>query len=65
MLKNHQKHKVNFVEIDQKSLQKALSLFNTGDIDRLQVSTFNGLCQIHKYFFDGLYSFAGNTDWKK
>lgn len=45
--------------IDEWSLQKAQKLFESGDIDKMEVGTVKGLCQIHKYLFDGLYDFAG------
>lgn len=45
--------------IDERSLQKAQKLFESGDIDKMEVGTVKGLCQIHKYLFDGLYDFAG------
>lgn len=45
--------------IDKKSLAKAYSLFDTGEIDRIEIGTSKGLQQIHKYLFDGLYDFAG------
>ena len=46
-------------QIDEKSLQKAFQLFETGDIERMEIGTTKGLQQIHKYIFDGLYDFAG------
>ena len=46
-------------EIDKLSLEKAHALFDTGDIDRIEVGTVKGLCDIHFYLFSGLYSFAG------
>lgn len=46
-------------QIDELSLQKALKLFDTGDIDKMEVGTTQGLCDIHRYLFDGLYDFAG------
>lgn len=51
--------KMNTNEIDRLSLVKAHALFETGDIDRIEVGTVNGLCDIHRYLFDGLYDFAG------
>lgn len=45
--------------IDKLSLEKAKALFETGDIDNIETGTTEGLCRIHKYLFDGLYSFAG------
>lgn len=45
--------------IDEQNLQKAQKLFESGDIDKIEVGTVKGLCQIHKYLFDGLYDFAG------
>ena len=46
--------------IDEKSLEKAYSLFETSKIDKIEIGTTKGLQQIHKYLFDGLYDFAGN-----
>ena len=45
--------------IDKKSLAKAFSLFDTGDIDKIEIGTSKGLQQIHNYLFDRLYDFAG------
>ena len=50
---------MNTNKIDEKSLQKAQALFDSGDIKNIEVGTSRGLCQIHKYLFDGLYDFAG------
>ncbi len=39
---------------------KAHELFDKGILNELEVGTFVGLAQIHKYLFDEIYSFAGN-----
>src|SRR5690554_6393286 len=45
--------------IDQRSLQNAYRLFETGDIHTVDIGTTKGLQQIHRYLFAGLYDFAG------
>lgn len=46
-------------DIDKKSLQNAYKLFDSGDIEKIEIGTIKGLQQIHFYLFNGLYDFAG------
>ena len=46
-------------EIDKKSLQNAYRLFESGDVNEMEVGSVKGLQQIHQYLFDNLYDFAG------
>lgn len=48
---------MNTNEIDKFSLVKAHTLFETGDIDRIEVGTVKGLRDIHHYLFDGCCDF--------
>ena len=45
-------------EIDAASLEKARTLFESGAIDRIEIGTVRGLCDIHAALFGGLYDFA-------
>lgn len=40
---------------------KALELFDTGKINEVEVGTFIGLANIHKYLFNDIYNFAGKV----
>ena len=46
-------------EINRRSLENAKKLFTSGKINNIEVGTFNGLIEIHKELFSGLYDFAG------
>ena len=41
------------------SKQKAKQLFDSGDINKVEIGTFKGLCFIHNYLFEDIYPFAG------
>ncbi len=50
--------------IDKKSLANAYQLFETAEIDKIEIGTTKGLQQIHLYLFGGLYDFAGKLRTK-
>ena len=45
--------------LDEQSKERAYALFDSGSIGAIEIGTTAGLCQIHKYLFDGLLRFAG------
>lgn len=53
-------NQVELAKAEEKlSKQKAKQLFDSGDINKVEVGTFSGLAFIHAYLFDDIYPFAG------
>lgn len=51
---------VNFACAEERiSKKKALILFDSGTLDKLEAGTVSSLKEIHKYLFDEIYDFAG------
>lgn len=51
---------VNFACAEERiSKKKALILFDSGTLDKLEAGTVYSLKEIHKYLFDEIYDFAG------
>lgn len=63
MVLENKLHITNQVELGQAeeklSKQKAKTLFESGEINQIEVGTFAGLAHIHKILFEGIYDFAG------
>lgn len=51
---------LNRVE-ERVSKEKAKRLYDSRDIDRVEVGTFKGLSYIHNYLFEDIYEFAGKV----
>ena len=49
------------LEGERISKKKALELFESGMLDKLEAGSFSALKAIHKYLFDKIYDFAGET----
>ncbi len=53
-------NQVDLARLEEKlSKQKAKQLFDSGDIDTIEIGTFSGLAFIHSYLFSDIYDFAG------
>ena len=53
-------NQVELAKAEEKiSKQKAKQLFDSGDIDKVEIGTFAGLTFIHAYLFEDIYDFAG------
>lgn len=53
-------NQVELAKAEEKiSKQKAKQLFDSGDIDKVEIGTFAGLSFIHAYLFAEIYDFAG------
>ena len=53
-------HQVELAKAEEKiSKYKAKQLFDSGDINKVEIGTFAGLSFIHAYLFDDIYDFAG------
>ena len=54
------KNQVELARSEEKiSKQKAIQLFDSGDIAKAEIGTFAGLSFIHAYLFEEIYDFAG------
>ena len=55
-------NQVDLAKAEEKiSKQKAKQLFDSGDINKVEVGTFKGLAFIHAYLFGDIYDFAGKV----
>ncbi|MDQ2088165.1 Fic family protein [Herbivorax sp. ANBcel31] len=63
MILNNKLNITNQIELSKAeekiSKQKAKQLFDSGDITKVKVGTFEGLAYIHKYLFEDIYNFVG------
>lgn len=55
-------NQIDLAKAEEKiSKQKAKQLFDSGNINKVEVGTFTGLAFIHAYLFDNIYHFAGQV----
>ena len=55
-------NQIELAKMEEKlSKQKAKQLFDSGDISKVEVGRFTGLCFIHSYLFEDIYDFAGKV----
>lgn len=53
-------NQVELAKVEEKiSKTKAKKLYTSGDIEEIEVGTYRGLSDIHRYLFDDIYDFAG------
>ncbi|MGL5743564.1 MAG: protein adenylyltransferase Fic [Cetobacterium sp.] len=53
-------NQIELSKVEEKiSKQKAKQLFDSGDINKIEIGTFEGLQYIHKYLFEDIYDFVG------
>lgn len=53
-------NQVELAKVEEKiSKTKAKKLYTSGDMEEIEVGTYKGLSDIHRYLFDGIYDFAG------
>jgi len=65
MIRGNNLNITNQVELakaeERLSKLRAKQIFDTGDIEKVDVGTFAGLAFIHRYLFSDVYAFAGNV----
>lgn len=47
------------IEEERITKKKAMQLFETKELENIEIGTFKGLAQIHKFLFEDVYEFAG------
>ncbi len=53
-------NQIELADVEEKiTKKKALELFETKKLSNIEVETFKGLAEIHKYLFEDIYEFAG------